>query len=68
MEAASASETLVNFYQTARCNNPEDSNLHTRRRENLKSHVTIQQPQFVQLTVKVTIVELLLDELATLTC
>jgi hypothetical protein len=25
MEAASTSETLVNFYQTTRCNNPEDS-------------------------------------------
>jgi hypothetical protein len=25
-------------YQTARCNNREDSHLHTRRRENLKSH------------------------------
>jgi hypothetical protein len=27
MEAANTSETLVNFYQTARCNNPEDSHL-----------------------------------------
>jgi hypothetical protein len=40
MEAASTSETLVNFYQTTQCNNPEDSHLHTRRRENLKSHFT----------------------------
>jgi hypothetical protein len=39
MEAASTSETLVNFYQTTRCYNPEDSNLHTHRRENLKSYV-----------------------------
>jgi hypothetical protein len=38
MEAARTSETLVNFYQTARCYNPEDSNLHTHRRENLKSY------------------------------
>jgi hypothetical protein len=37
MEAARTSETLVNFYQTARRYNPEGSHLHTRRRENLKS-------------------------------
>jgi hypothetical protein len=36
MEAASSSETPVNFYQTRY--NPEDSNFHTRRRENLKSY------------------------------
>jgi hypothetical protein len=29
----------VNFYQTTRCHNPEDSNLHTHRRENLKSYL-----------------------------
>jgi hypothetical protein len=29
MEAASASETSVNFYQTTRRYNPEDSHLHT---------------------------------------
>jgi hypothetical protein len=39
IEAASTSETTVNFYQTTRRNNPEDSRLHTRRRENLKSHI-----------------------------
>jgi hypothetical protein len=40
MEAARSSEMLVNFYQTTRRYNPEDSHLHlhTRRRENLKSH------------------------------
>jgi hypothetical protein len=27
MEAASTSETLVNFYQTTQCYNPEDGNL-----------------------------------------
>jgi hypothetical protein len=36
MEAGSSSETSVNFYQTALSNFPEDSHLHTRRRENLK--------------------------------
>jgi hypothetical protein len=38
MKAVNSSETLVNFYQTTRCNIPEDSHLHTRRRENMKSH------------------------------
>jgi hypothetical protein len=38
VEAARTSETLVNFYQTARLYNPEDSHLHTHRRENLKSY------------------------------
>jgi hypothetical protein len=38
MVAASASETSLNFYQITRRKNPEDSHLHTRRRENLKSH------------------------------
>jgi hypothetical protein len=37
MEAINTSETSVNFYQTTRRNNPEDSHLYTRRRENLKS-------------------------------
>jgi hypothetical protein len=35
---ASTSETSVHFYQTTRRNLPEDSHLHTRCRENLKSH------------------------------
>jgi hypothetical protein len=39
MEAISTSETWVNFYQTARRNIPEDSYLHTRRQENLKSNL-----------------------------
>jgi hypothetical protein len=38
MEAARTSETLVNFYQTTRRYNPEDSHLRTQRRENLKSY------------------------------
>jgi hypothetical protein len=37
-EAARTSETLVNFYQTTRRYNPEDSHLRTHRRENLKSY------------------------------
>jgi hypothetical protein len=35
----SSSETLANFYQTTRRNIPEDSHLHTRPLENLKSHL-----------------------------
>jgi hypothetical protein len=43
IEAASTSETSVNLYQTTRRYNPEDSHLHTRRRENLKSYQFISQ-------------------------
>jgi hypothetical protein len=39
MKEASTSETSVNFYQTTRHNNPQDSHLHPRRRENLKCHL-----------------------------
>jgi hypothetical protein len=38
METASTSETSVDIYQTALCNIPENSHLHTRRRKKLKSH------------------------------
>jgi hypothetical protein len=38
MEPARTSETLVNFYQTTRRYNPEDSHLRTHRRENLRSY------------------------------
>jgi hypothetical protein len=38
LEAARTSETLVNFYQTTRRCNPEDSHLRTHHRENLKSY------------------------------
>jgi hypothetical protein len=41
IEAASTSETSVNFYQTTRRSNPEDNHLHTRRRENLNSHKVV---------------------------
>jgi hypothetical protein len=38
MEATRTSETLVKFYQTTWRYNPEDSHLHTHRRENLESY------------------------------
>jgi hypothetical protein len=38
MESGSTSEMSVNVYQTTQHNIPEDSHLHTRRRENVKSH------------------------------
>jgi hypothetical protein len=38
MEAASTSETMVNFYQTTLRYNPEDSHLRTHRREKIKSY------------------------------
>jgi hypothetical protein len=41
MEAASTCAASENFYQTTRHNNPEDSDLHTGRRENLKRHVFV---------------------------
>jgi hypothetical protein len=39
MEAGTSSETSVNYYQSTRRNNPEDSHFHTRRRENFESHI-----------------------------
>jgi hypothetical protein len=39
MEAARTSDTLVNFYQSTRRYNPEDSHVRTHRRENLKSYL-----------------------------
>jgi hypothetical protein len=39
MEAASTSETLLNFYQTTQRCNPKDSHLRTNRREKLKSYL-----------------------------
>jgi hypothetical protein len=41
MEASGASEKSVNVYQTTRRNIPEDNHLHIRRRENLKSRLTL---------------------------
>jgi hypothetical protein len=39
MEAVPTSETSVNFYETTRRNIPQGCQLHTRRRENLKSQL-----------------------------
>jgi hypothetical protein len=39
MQPVSTSETLVNFNVTTRRYITEDSKFHTRRRENLKSHI-----------------------------
>jgi hypothetical protein len=36
-----AVRTSVNFYETTERNSPENSKLHTRRRENLKKHVML---------------------------
>jgi hypothetical protein len=41
MEIARTSETSVNFYQTTRRYNQEDSHLRIHRRENLKSHLIL---------------------------
>jgi hypothetical protein len=43
MEALSTSETSVSFYETARRNIPQGCYLHTRRRENLNSHLILSQ-------------------------
>jgi hypothetical protein len=39
IEEVSTSETSVSFYHTTRRNIQEDSRLHSRRRQNLKSHL-----------------------------
>jgi hypothetical protein len=38
LEAASISKTSANLYQNTQRNNPENTHVHTRRRENLKPH------------------------------
>jgi hypothetical protein len=53
MEAARTSETLVQLYQTTRCYNPEDSHLHTNRRENLKSYFVTVVTSFATLGMSV---------------
>jgi hypothetical protein len=56
MEAAHISETSVDIQLSTRQYIPEDSELHTRRRENLKSHTVIISltcnNRFIVLTVK----------------
>jgi hypothetical protein len=42
-EAASISETSVNFCQTTQCNISEDNHHHIRRRENLKSQLCLKE-------------------------
>jgi hypothetical protein len=54
MEAARKPEMSGNFYHTTRRYNPEDSPLHTRRRENLKSYIT-NLYQFVTLAKRILI-------------
>jgi hypothetical protein len=51
MDAVNSSETSVNIYQTTRHNIPDDSHLHSRRRENLKSH------QHIILTISIDVPE-----------
>jgi hypothetical protein len=58
MEAASTSETSVNFYHTTRSNNPEDSYLHTRRRENLKSHSVRTDDAVVEIQIKTFLMQI----------
>jgi hypothetical protein len=55
MEAARTSETLVNFYQTTRRYNPEDSHLHTHRLENLKSYRVVTSPIYTVLSFLINI-------------
>jgi hypothetical protein len=47
LDVLAASEMLACFYQTARCNNPEDKHFDTCRCKNLKCHFSL--PFFVPL-------------------
>jgi hypothetical protein len=55
MQAASTSETSVNFYRSTRSNNPEDSHLYIRHRENLKSQQIRDSVNGANIIVTVTI-------------
>jgi hypothetical protein len=52
MGVASTSGTSVNFYQTTRRNIPEDSHLHTRRREKLEVHYRVHKSQSLVMEYK----------------
>jgi hypothetical protein len=60
MDTVSTYKTSVRFYQTTRRNVSEDSHLHTRRRENLKSnHVHVSSLLVSQERVAVVVPNLL---------
>jgi hypothetical protein len=50
MKATQTSETLVNWYQSTRRYNPEDSHLRTHRSENLKSYL-LKPPKLLQVQI-----------------
>jgi hypothetical protein len=52
IEAMSTSETSVSLYHTTRRNITDDSHLHTRQRETLKSHQVFLD-QITQFTVRI---------------
>jgi hypothetical protein len=58
MEAVRTSEMSVNFSLTTRRYIPEDSKLHTRRRENLKSHILGAVNSGIDVTKQLTVVAL----------
>jgi hypothetical protein len=61
MDAGRTPETLVNFYQTTRRYNPEDSHLRTHRRENLKSYFMLYQVTCLDVSeVNTSVIELAL--------
>jgi hypothetical protein len=53
MEAERSSEASVNIYRPTTCDIPEDSHLHTRHRQNLRSHTELIKPTFLLQTYTV---------------